>query len=310
MQPISEVVLKTTASHTYLDDILLSLHESLSSFTLVTLDEAVSQLAVLVSAIPDTAARDSTTTIVISSLPHSSTPSNQLPSIRRSIRSRKTPAWMGDFVTQALLISSINNVLDHSSFVFTAVSSVHLSQSHEALMASIENTNDPSTFSESIQDTKWCKAMDTELRALEENKTWEITLVPLGKRAIGCKWIYRTKFHSDGSIDKCKARLVTLGCRQKFGVDYWETFAPVAKMTTVRTLLAVAAIQQWPLYQMNVSNVFLHGDLDEELYMALPSGYAGSGKPVQPVIRSVPPTQGKYVCKLLKFLYGLKQAPR
>jgi len=77
-------------------------------------------------------------------------------------------------------------------------------------------------------------------------------LLPPGKRAIGCKWIYRTKFHSDGSIDKCKARLVALGCRQKFGVDYWETFAPVTKMTTVRTLLVVAAIQHWTLHQMDV----------------------------------------------------------
>jgi len=86
-------------------------------------------------------------------------------------------------------------------------------------MASIENTHDPSSFSEAVQQAKWCAAMDAKLWALEENKTWEITLLPLGKRPIGCKWIYRTKFHFDGSIDKCKARLVALGCRQKFGVD-------------------------------------------------------------------------------------------
>ena len=121
------------------------------------------------------------------------------------------------------------------------------------------------------------KAMDAELRALEENQTWEVTILPPGKRVIGCKWIYRTKFHSDGSVDKCKARLVTLACRQNFGVDYWETVAPIAKMTIVATLLAVIAMQQRPLYQMEVSNAFLHGYLDEEVYMTLPSGYAKYG---------------------------------
>ena len=81
-------------------------------------------------------------------------------------------------------------------------------------------------------------------------------------------------------MDKCKARLVALGWRQKFGVDYWETFAPVANMTTVKTLLDVASIQQWHLFQMDVSNAFLHGDLDEEVYMAMPLGYTGFRQPI------------------------------
>ena len=106
--------------------------------------------------------------------------------------------------------------------------------------------------------------MDAELRALEDNGTWMITTSPPSKKAIGCKWIYITKFKSDRSVDKCKARLVALGYKQKFGVEYKETFAPVANMTTVRTLLAVPTIQQWSLIQMDVLNVFLHGDLEEE----------------------------------------------
>jgi len=266
MQPIPEVVLQPTASHTYLDDVLLSLLESLDSSAAVVPDELASPTVVP----SDSAAHptDSTESArVLSSLPLSSAHSNILPPPRRSVRSKHPLAWMADFVALASKAlptddpamnqstSSDGPAMNQSSVV-TAVSSITLPQHHHAPMASIENTHDPSTFSEAIQDAKWCKAMDVELRALEGNKTWEITLLPPSKRAIGCKWIYRTKFHSDGSVDKCKARLVALGCRQKFGVDYWETFAPVAKMTTVRTLLAVAAIHQWPLHQMNVSNSF------------------------------------------------------
>jgi len=150
--------------------------------------------------------------------------------------------------------------------------------------------------------------MDAELRALEDNGTWEITALPPGKRAIGYKWIYRTKLKSDGSVDKCNARLVALACRKKFGVDYWETFAPATKMTTMSTLLAVASMQQWHVFQMDVSNAFLHGDLEEEVYMTTPQGYAGLGKAVQPA--AIAPSDTKHVCKLVKSLYGLKQAPR
>ena len=103
--------------------------------------------------------------------------------------------------------------------------------------------------------------MNCELDALERNGTWEITVLPPGKHAIGCQWLYKTKYKSDGTIDRFKSRLVILGCKQQAGVDYGETFAPVAKMTTVRTLLAVAAIQHWYTVQMDVTNAFLHGDL-------------------------------------------------
>jgi len=188
------------------------------------------------------------------------------------------------------------------------VSTLQRSPSSKALLESLDNTSDPVTFFEVVTDPKWCQEMDAELQALEENGTWKITSLPLSKQAIGCKWIYRTKFKSDGSVDKRKARLVALGCRQKFGVDYWETFAPVAKMTTVRTLLVVASIQQWHLVQMDVSNAFLHGDLHEEVYMTLPLGYAGFGQLVQPghPVSAEP----QMVCKLEKPLYGLKEAPR
>lgn len=119
--------------------------------------------------------------------------------------------------------------------------------------------------------------MNAELDALELNNTWEITELPPNKHAIGCKWLFKTKFLPDGSVDKYKARLVILGNKQKYRLDYAETFAPVAKLTTVRTLLAVAAMQNWHTCQMDVSNAFLHGELSDIIYMKLPQGYTHLG---------------------------------
>ena len=126
-------------------------------------------------------------------------------------------------------------------------------------------THDPLCFQQAVQDPKWCEAMNLELHALEDDGTWTIIDLPPGRKAIGCKWIYKTQYNSDVTLDKCKARLVVQGCRQKAGIDYADTFAPVAKMTTVRPLLVVAALKRWHTCQMDVSNVFLHGDLYEEV---------------------------------------------
>ncbi|GKC82682.1 retrovirus-related pol polyprotein from transposon TNT 1-94 [Tanacetum coccineum] len=122
--------------------------------------------------------------------------------------------------------------------------------------------------------------------------------------AIACHWIYKTKLKADGSLERKKARLVIIGNRQRKGVDYGETFAPVAKMVTIKALLVVAAMKGWDLCQMDVSNAFLHGDLFEEVYMQMPQGYVGQGEDVQDK------TSSTLVCKLKKSLYGLKQAPR
>ncbi|CAM8999542.1 unnamed protein product [Rhodiola kirilowii] len=140
--------------------------------------------------------------------------------------------------------------------------------------------------------------MDAEINALQANNTWSITDLPVGKNAVGCKWVFKIKRKSDGTIERYKARLVAKGFTQLEELDYHETFAPVVKMNTFRTLLAVAASRGWPLYQLDVNNAFLHGILDEEVYMNLPPGYYRSDK-----------AQGR-VCKLHKSLYGLKQASR
>ncbi|CAM8963013.1 unnamed protein product [Rhodiola kirilowii] len=101
--------------------------------------------------------------------------------------------------------------------------------------------------------------MQSEINALQSNGTWSITDLPHGKNAVGCKWVFKIKRHSDGTIERYKARLVAKGFTQLEGLDYHETFAPVVKMNTVRTLLAVAASRNWPLYQLAVNNAFLHG---------------------------------------------------
>lgn len=153
--------------------------------------------------------------------------------------------------------------------------------------------------------------MNKELTALENNKTWEITTLPPNKRAIGCKWIYKTKFKPDGSVERYKDRLVILGCKQVYGIDYLDTFAPVAKLTTVRILLVVAAVQNWIAIQMDVTNAFLHGDLHETVYMRAPKGYKGIGSRIVCDPRNnVDYSSVSFFCKLLKSLYGLKQAPK
>ena len=115
--------------------------------------------------------------------------------------------------------------------------------------------------------------MHREIEALEANGTWTIEDLPAGKKALGCRWVYKIKYNSDGTMKWLKARLVILGNHQTEGVDYTQTFAPVAKMVTVRVFLAIAAAMNWEVHQMDVHNAFLHGDLHEEVYMTLPPGF-------------------------------------
>ncbi|KAL0557027.1 hypothetical protein IC582_005545 [Cucumis melo] len=161
--------------------------------------------------------------------------------------------------------------------------------------STIMSLAEPSSYKEASTNPLWQQAMDDELQALAKSHTWDyVDLLP-GKKPIGCKWIFKIKTHSDGSIKRYKAHLVAKGYSQEYGIDYEETFAPVARMTSVRNLLAIAAAKQWPLLQMDVKNVFLNGTLYEEIYMKPPLG-------------TTPPPQK--VCLLRRALYGLKQAPR
>jgi len=140
--------------------------------------------------------------------------------------------------------------------------------------------------------------MELEMSALHQNGTWELVPLPPHKKTVGCKWVFTVKFNPDGSVDRLKARLVAKGYTQTYGIDYDETFSPVAKISSVRVLISLAATLDWPLFQLDVKNAFLHGDLHEEVYMEQPPGFVAQGE-----------SPGR-VCKLKKALYGLKQSPR
>ena len=109
--------------------------------------------------------------------------------------------------------------------------------------------------------------MKEELDALSKNHTWDLVTLPLGNLWLVCKWIYKIKTHFDGIIERYKIRLVAKDFTQEYGIDYEETFTPVAYISSVRALLAIAAANKWGLFQMDVKNTFLNGDLSEEVYM-------------------------------------------
>nr|GFA17276.1 ribonuclease H-like domain-containing protein [Tanacetum cinerariifolium] len=134
-------------------------------------------------------------------------------------------------------------------------------------------TREPKTYFEASKYSYWIDAMNHKMDALLRNDTWELVDLPQGRKAIGSKWIYKIKFRSSGEIDRYKARLVAQGFRQKKGINYEETFSPVVKMVTVRCLLNIGVSMSWPVFQLDVNNAFLYGDLEEVVFMKLREGY-------------------------------------
>ena len=172
-----------------------------------------------------------------------------------------------------------------------------LSSSYRAFVSSLDNLHVPNNIQEALGHLGWKRAVHEEINALEKNDTWVITDLPAGKRPVGCKWIFTVKYKADGSVERLKARLVAKGFTQSYGIDYLETFAPVAKLNTIRILLSLAVNLDWYLYQLDIKNAFLNGDLEEEVFMEVPQGLDLN-------------LTGNKVCKLKKSLYGLKQSPR
>jgi hypothetical protein len=180
--------------------------------------------------------------------------------------------------------------------IFSFLSHSKLSLQQRAFTSSVSSVFEPTTYKEASSIPHWQHAMTNEIIALEQNRTWDLVLLPQNKSAIGCKWVYKVKFQADGQVERYKARLVAKGYTQQEGIDFFNTYSPVAKITTIRVLLTIAAVNNWHLHQLDVDNAFLHGDLHEEVYMQLPPGYSNPNYP--------------RVNKLKKSIYGLKQASR
>jgi len=155
---------------------------------------------------------------------------------------------------------------------------------------------EPKSYAEAIKYDCWKQAMQLELNGLDQTGTWIVVDLPSHVKPIRCRWVYKIKYNAYGSIERYKARLVVKGYNQMEGLYYFDTFSPVAKVTTVRLVISLASIDHWFLHQLDVNNVFLHADLQKDVYMKLP-----------PRLSTSIPNQ---VCKLSKSLYGLKQASR
>jgi hypothetical protein len=175
---------------------------------------------------------------------------------------------------------------------------------HRFAAAAVQNptidqaaVTEPVTVQEALHSSVWKEAMDHEYHALLKNGTWDLVPPKQGINLIDSRWVYKIKRKADGSVDRFKARLVAKGFKKQYGVDYLETYSPVVKPTTVRVLLSLAVSKGCHLHQIDIQNAFLHGYLEEEVYMRQPPGYEST---VQP----------NFVCRLKKALYGLKQAPR
>ena len=176
------------------------------------------------------------------------------------------------------------------------VSSHRLTESYAFTINQLSTVSIPSNVLDALANPKWRKAMNEKMEALQKNATWELVPLPKGMKPIGCRWVFTVKLKPDGSIDRYKARLVAKGYAQRYGIDYRDTFAPVAKINTIRILISIAANRDWPLQQFDVKNAFLDGDLEEEVYMELPLR-----------VKNGSSCKGE-VCKLKKSLYGLKQS--
>lgn len=195
----------------------------------------------------------------------------------RDERNRRRPAWLKDYQCEGM--------------------SLFIEECGDEMVAMLFAEDDPVKFDEAVKHERWRKAMEAEIKSIEDNNTWELVELPVNAKVIGVKWVFKTKFNEKGDVDKFKARLVAKGFHQTQGVDFYEVFAPVARWDTIRLILGAAARKRWNVFQLDVKSAFLHGDLQEDVYVDQPPGF----ETLDEIDK---------VYKLKKALYGLRQAPR
>ncbi|GJS19558.1 retrotransposon protein, putative, ty1-copia subclass [Tanacetum coccineum] len=165
---------------------------------------------------------------------------------------------------------------------------------------SLGDLNEPTSYKAAMLDSesdKWIDAMNAEMQSMIDNMVWVLVDLPPNCKTVGSKWLFKIKTDMDGNVHTYKARLVAKGYTQLYGVDYEETFSPVADIRAIRILISIAAFYDYEIWQMDVKTAFLNGHLDEDIYMVQPEGF-------------VDPNHPRKVCKLQRSIYGLKQASR
>ncbi|KAI3729444.1 hypothetical protein L6452_18102 [Arctium lappa] len=217
---------------------------------------------------------------------------------RRSSQNRRPPSYLKEYHCNVVHGES-SNALPHSMSKYYGYQ--HLTETQRKFACAISTNMEPSSYKQAAENSEWISAMEEELKAMELNKTWTVVPLPEGKNSVGCRWVYKLKYGASGVIERHKARLVAKGFHQQEGVDFVDNFSPVAKMVTVKAILALESINSWSLIQLDVNNAFLNGDLEEEVYMDILLGYKVEGEFL---------VGTKLACKLHKSIYGLKQTSR
>ncbi|KAL0642233.1 hypothetical protein Bca4012_102511 [Brassica carinata] len=215
---------------------------------------------------------------------------DQVQALRRSTRIKRDPS---NWVNTRVYYNA--QAVEHLSQA--VCSFAEFPEEHYAFMISLDESYVPRTYEEAMLDKEWKESVGAEAGAMIKNDTWYESELPKGKRAVSSRWIFTIKYLANGQIDRKKTRLVARGFTQTYGEDYIDTFAPVAKLHTVRIVLSIATNLEWDLWQMDVKNAFLQGELEDEVYMLPPPGLEHLVKPGN-------------VLRLKKAIYGLKQSPR